>query len=85
MLGLVAGQDPTARPSTVLEGSVLNVNYPAQTATPHTGLYLTEQSSSCVFPAFQEVKEAAGPHMAEIEEHTPNARMFRNYFGHVRK
>jgi hypothetical protein len=37
----------------------------------------------CVFPAFREVQEPKGPHLEEIEEHTPNQRIFRNYAGAV--
>ena len=38
-----------------------------------------------MFPAFKEVTEAPGPHLAEIDEHTPNSRVFRNYAGMVQE
>jgi hypothetical protein len=31
----------------------------------------------------QEVAEAPGPHMREIDEHTPNSKVYRNYAGQV--
>jgi hypothetical protein len=34
---------------------------------------------------FLEVTEPSGPHLAEIDEHTPNLRMFRNYAGFKRE
>ncbi len=52
---------------------------------PLRGFFLTEQSLACMFPAFKEVAEAPGPHLAEIDEHTPNSRVFRNYAGRVQE
>jgi hypothetical protein len=31
------------------------------------------------------LQEATGPHLAEIDEHTPNSRVFRNYAGVVQQ
>eukprot|EP00775_Hariotina_reticulata_P009562 gene9561-9725_t len=65
---LAAGAQPHRL--AVEAGVVINVNFPA--------------GMGCVFPKFLEVTEPSGPHLAEIEEHTPNIRMFRNYAGAVR-
>lgn len=56
---------------------------PAPFFTPLAAL--PPQSIACVFPAFKEVTEAPGPHLAEIDEHTPNSRIFRNYAGLVQE
>lgn len=45
----------------------------------------TRTRAGCVFPAFKEVQEANGPHLAEIDEHTPNSRVFRIYAGMVQE
>lgn len=135
-------------------GLVVNVNFPPASAGAVKGVALTHQGSGCVFPAFKEVSEPTGPHLAggrqasgwlawcwwlsphpcvytqrgctgavharaghwclgpctaqlltrvvgccrppipvlpsahppaEIDEHTPNLRMFRNYAGHARE
>lgn len=49
------------------------------------GYYLTHQTNNCVFPAFKEIQEPSGAHLAEIDEHTPDARVFRNYAGPVQE
>ncbi|KAG2501277.1 hypothetical protein HYH03_001080 [Edaphochlamys debaryana] len=85
-LGLLPGQDPSARvPAASLKGVVVNVNFPIGQGQMVQGLYLARQSVACVFPAFKEVTEAPGPHLAEIDEHTPNSRVFRNYAGLVQE
>ncbi|EFJ52360.1 hypothetical protein VOLCADRAFT_86716 [Volvox carteri f. nagariensis] len=61
---------------------VLCSSFPPPTGTTSPG---TTQSVACVFPAFKEVTEAPGPHLAEIDEHTPNSRVFRNYAGLVQE
>ncbi|GIL45866.1 hypothetical protein Vafri_3000 [Volvox africanus] len=85
MLGLLPGQDPSRRPAGLLRGVVVNVNFPIGQGQLLQGLYLSRQSVACVFPAFKEVSEAPGPHLAEIDEHTPNSRVFRNYAGLVQE
>lgn len=62
-------------------GCVLNVNYPSGCMDMIKGICLTHQGTACMFPRFLEVSEQPGPHLAEIEEHTPNLRVFRNYAG----
>lgn len=49
------------------------------------GYYLTHQTTNCVFPAFKEIQEPSGAHLAEIDDHTPDARVFRNYAGPVQE
>ncbi|GLI63968.1 hypothetical protein VaNZ11_007136 [Volvox africanus] len=85
MLGLLPGQDANRRPAGSLRGVVVNVNFPIGQGQLLQGLYLARQSVACVFPAFKEVTEAPGPHLAEIDEHTPNSRVFRNYAGLVQE
>jgi 5'-nucleotidase len=34
---------------------------------------------------FMEVSEPKGPHLPEIDEHTPNLRLFRNFAGYARE
>ncbi|GIL71810.1 hypothetical protein Vretimale_755 [Volvox reticuliferus] len=85
MLGLLPGQDLSRRPAGLLRGVVVNVNFPIGQGQLLQGLYLARQSVACVFPAFKEVTEAPGPHLAEIDEHTPNSRVFRNYAGLVQE
>mmetsp|Transcript_19172 Transcript_19172/g.33007 ORF Transcript_19172/g.33007 Transcript_19172/m.33007 type:complete len:320 (-) Transcript_19172:226-1185(-) len=82
-LGLLPGQQADAPPCLALVGAVLNVNFPISQGQMMQGLYQTHQSMSCVFPAYKEVLEGAGPHLPEIDEHTPNSRMFRNFAGTV--
>ncbi|KXZ46519.1 hypothetical protein GPECTOR_43g956 [Gonium pectorale] len=85
-LGLLPGQDPSKpAPAASLRGVVLNVNFPISQGQMLQGMYLARQSVACVFPAFKEVTEAPGPHLAEIDEHTPNSRVFRNYAGMVQE
>jgi hypothetical protein len=49
------------------------------------GVKLTHQGTGCFFPHFKEVKETEGMHLAQIEEHTEETRMFRNFAGGYRK
>uniref|UniRef100_A0A383W782 Survival protein SurE-like phosphatase/nucleotidase domain-containing protein n=1 Tax=Tetradesmus obliquus TaxID=3088 RepID=A0A383W782_TETOB len=72
-------------------GCVINVNFPAEAAAAAAaaagqpaGLALTHQGTGCVFPKFLEVTEPTGPHLPEVDEHTPNLRVFRNYAGAMR-
>jgi hypothetical protein len=60
-----------------LPGCVINVNFPAVPSQECAGIYLTHQGLQCMFPVFKEITEQPGPHLAEIEEHTPNQRIFR--------
>ncbi|GFR42531.1 hypothetical protein Agub_g3431 [Astrephomene gubernaculifera] len=80
--GQPAGRRP---PAASLRGVVVNVNFPIGQGQLLQGMYLARQSIACVFPAFREVREAPGPHLAEIDEHTPNSRVFRNYAGVVQE
>lgn len=84
-LGLGAGQSAAKPPASALKGVVVNVNFPIGQGQMIQGVHLTRQSVACVFPAFKEVSEAPGPHLAEIDEHTPNSRVFRNYAGLVQE
>eukprot|EP00879_Flechtneria_rotunda_P020661 GHRR01021740.1.p1 GENE.GHRR01021740.1~~GHRR01021740.1.p1 ORF type:complete len:198 (+),score=66.71 GHRR01021740.1:1370-1963(+) len=65
-------------------GYVVNVNFPSAAVGPLQGLALTHQGLGCVFPKFLEITEPKGPHMAGIDEHTPDLRVFRNYIGTAR-
>ncbi|GLC41193.1 hypothetical protein PLESTB_001528300 [Pleodorina starrii] len=85
LLGLLPGQETAKPPAASLRGVVVNVNFPIAQGQMLQGLYLARQSVACVFPAFKEVTEAPGPHLAEIDEHTPNSRVFRNYAGLVQE
>lgn len=38
---------------------------------------------ACCMTGVQEVVEAPGPHLTEIDEHTPNSKVYRNYAGQV--
>ncbi|PNW77438.1 hypothetical protein CHLRE_10g436500v5 [Chlamydomonas reinhardtii] len=85
-LGVLPGQEAGGRaPAASLKGVVINVNFPIAQGQMLQGLFLARQSLACVFPAFKEVTEAPGPHLAEIDEHTPNSRVFRNYAGMVQE
>eukprot|EP00878_Enallax_costatus_P007691 GHUV01008051.1.p1 GENE.GHUV01008051.1~~GHUV01008051.1.p1 ORF type:complete len:320 (+),score=57.49 GHUV01008051.1:218-1177(+) len=66
-------------------GTVVNINFPSRSVGPVAGVALTHQGNGCVFPKFLEVTEPAGPHLPEIDEHTPNLRVFRNYAGEMRE
>mmetsp|Transcript_4900 Transcript_4900/g.10513 ORF Transcript_4900/g.10513 Transcript_4900/m.10513 type:complete len:316 (-) Transcript_4900:435-1382(-) len=83
MLGLLPGQ--SSAPASSLKGVVVNVNLPVNGPQRLQGFYLTHQSLSGVFPAFKEIQEPSGLHLAEIDEHTPNSRVFRNYAGPVQQ
>ncbi|KAG1663820.1 hypothetical protein FOA52_013385 [Chlamydomonas sp. UWO 241] len=80
MLGLLPDQ-PGPSPLESLRGTVLNVNVPSSTSSRLRGYYLTHQSCSGISPAFKEIKEPTGAHLAQIDEHTPDSRIFRNYAG----
>lgn len=85
VLGLVPGPEPQPDFSALRE-HVLNVNFPPQRELSELrGLALTRMGRNCVFPAFKEIAEAPGPHLAEIDEHTAPIRMFRNYAGEVQE
>jgi 5'-nucleotidase len=64
-------------------GSVININFPACAREEIKGLALTHQGLGLAYPRFMEVTEHPGPHLEEIEEHTPNMRVFRNFAGGV--
>ena len=64
-------------------GSLININFPACPREDIKGLALTHQGLGLAYPRFMEVTEQAGPHLEEIEENTPNLRVFRNFAGGV--
>jgi len=78
-LGLLPGQ--VSPPANHLSGIVLNVNVPSPASSHIKGYHLTHQSNAGIFPAFKEIQEPTGAHLAEIDEHTPDSRVFRNYAG----
>lgn len=81
-LGLLPGTEGALQG---LPNFVINVNLPlCREVTGAKGYYYTHQGLGCVIPAFREITEEPGPHLAEIDEHTPNLRIFRNYAGELR-
>lgn len=80
----VLAEAPDALPD-VAEGLVLNVNVPRGELSAMRGVTLSHQGTGTFFPAFAEVAEGKGPHLPEIEEHTPETRVFRNFAGGYRE
>lgn len=79
----VLAESPSALSDTS-EGVVLNVNYPSGDVLGMKGVKLTHQGTGCFFPRFEEIREGQGAHLPQIEEHTEDTRMFRNYAGGYR-
>lgn len=78
VLGLVP---PCPCVLSVLQRCVLNVNFPNKPLEEVRGYRLAHQTFINTIPYYEEVIEKAGPHMPEIDEHTPDVRVFRNYAG----